>query len=99
MENKTKDFENEIEFIKKLYSFEDLNDMKLDENLTMKDVYDELHSKNKTKEKEFNLIIKGKDIKIKNYNHGGFDLKFQDFNLTEIFIHPIKAIIQKKTKD
>ena len=99
MENKTKDFENEIEFIKKLYSFEDLNDMKLDENLTMKDVYDELHSKNKTKEKEFNLIIKGKDIKIKNYNHGGFDLKFQDFNLIEIFIHPIKATIQKKTKD
>ena len=47
MENETKDFENEIEFIKKLYSFEDLNDMKLDENLTMKDVYDELHSKNK----------------------------------------------------
>ena len=99
MEKKTEDFKEEYEFIKKFYNSENLNDMRLDENLTMKDVYDELQSKINYKEKEFDLKINEKVIKIKNYRYEAFDLIFQNFEILELFIHPITATIKTITKD
>ena len=82
--------------LKQFYEKEKINEMKLDENLTMFDIYEELKLKNNLKEETFVLSVKNKDIKITVFNNETFELIYKNIELSELFIIPFNMIIERK---